>query len=91
MQELTLLHTKLDKLLKKYAALQAEKDDLLATLRRQNEDMQQLNKKVASLEEELNLAKTGDAIAGKDDKTAVRKQLNSLIGDIDKLLASLND
>ena len=91
MQELTLLHTKLDKLLKKYAALQAEKDGLLATLRRQNEDMQQLNKKVAALEEELNLAKTGDVITGKDDKTAVRKQLNSLIGDIDKLLASLND
>jgi len=91
MQELTLLHTKLDKLLKKYAALQAEKDDLLATLRRQNEDMQQLNKKVASLEEELNMAKTADVMAGKDDKTAVRKQLNSLIGDIDKLLASLND
>ncbi len=91
MQELTLLHTKLDKLLKKYAALQAEKDGLLATLRRQNEDMQQLNKKVAALEEELNLAKTGDVITGKDDKAAVRKQLNSLIGDIDKLLASLND
>lgn len=91
MQELTLLHTKLDKLLKKYAALQAEKDGLLATLRRQNEDMQQLNKKVAALEEELNLAKTGDVITDKDDKAAVRKQLNSLIGDIDKLLASLND
>ena len=91
MQELTLLHTKLDKLLKKYAALQAEKDGLLATLRRQNEDMQQLNKKVPALEEELNLAKSGDVITGKDDKAAVRKQLNSLIGDIDKLLASLND
>lgn len=91
MQELTLLHNKLDKLLKKYAALQAEKDGLLATLRRQNEDMERLNKKVASLEEELNLAKTGDVITGKDDKAAVRKQLNSLIGDIDKLLASLND
>ena len=91
MQELTLLHTKLDKLLKKYTALQAEKEGLLATMRQQNENLQILNKKVADLEEQLTVPKTADALTGKEDKTAVRKQLNSLIGDIDKLLASLND
>jgi len=91
MQELTLLHTKLEKLLKKYTALQAENEGLLATMRQQNETLEVLNKKVASLEDELNTAKTADVISAKEDKTAVRKQLNSLIGDIDKLLASLND
>lgn len=91
MHELTTLHTKLDKLLKKYTALQAEKESLQQTLHAQNEKVDLLNKKLAVLEEEVNLAKTGDAISGKDDKSAVRKQLNALIGDIDKLLASLND
>ena len=91
MQELTLLHTKLEKLLKKYTALQAENEGLLATMRQQNETLEVLNKKVACLEDELNTAKTADVISAKEDKTAVRKQLNSLIGDIDKLLASLND
>lgn len=91
MHELTTLHTKLDKLLKKYTALQAEKEALQQTLHAQNEKVDLLNKKLAVLEEEVNLAKTGDAISGKDDKSAVRKQLNALIGDIDKLLASLND
>lgn len=91
MQEMTLLHTKLEQLLKKYTALQAENTDLLNTVRTQTEHLEKLNKKVAELEEELTTAKTAEALTGKDDKTAVRKQLNSLIGDIDKLLASLND
>ncbi|MCB0697206.1 MAG: hypothetical protein KDC07_07565 [Chitinophagaceae bacterium] len=91
MQELALLHTKLEKLLKKYTALQAEHNDLLQTMRAQNETLLVLNKKVASLEDELNTAKTADAITAKEDKAAVKKQLNTLIGDIDKLLASLND
>lgn len=91
MQELTLLHTSLDKLLKKYTALQAENKSLLQTLREQNDSLQTLNKRVAELEEQLTTPKTADAMTGKEDKTAVRKQLNSLIGDIDKLLASLND
>ncbi len=91
MQELTLLHSKLDKLLKKYAALQAEKESLQQALHEQKAELQQLNKKVALLEEQVTTAQTADVLATKGDKNAMRKQLNSLIGDIDKLLASLND
>lgn len=91
MQELTLLHTKLEQLLKKHAALQAENKALHNTVREQDEQFQKLNKKVISLEDELANNKTAEALIGKDDKSAVKKQLNSLIGDIDKLLASLND
>lgn len=91
MHELTTLHTKLETLLKKYTALQAENNSLLTTLREQNEELYKLNKKVAALEDELVTAKTAEAMTGKEDAEAVRKQLNTLIGDIDKLLASLND
>lgn len=91
MQELTLLHSKLDKLLKKHAALQAEKESLQQTMHKQKDELQQLNKKVATLEDQLTTTHTADVLATKGDKNAMRKQLNSLIGDIDKLLASLND
>ena len=91
MQELTLLHSKLDKLLKKHAALQAEKESLQQVMHEQKEKLQQLNKKVATLEDQLTNTQTADVLATKGDKIALLKQLNSMIGDIDKLLASLND
>lgn len=91
MQELTLLHNKLEQLLKKYTALQAENNSLLDAVRTQKEELLELKKQKVILEDELSTVKTADAITGKEDKTAVRKQLNTLIGDIDKLLASLND
>lgn len=91
MQELSILHTKLDKLLRQYLALEAERDALLLTIGRQKEEIAELEKRAGQVEEQLNLDRTGEALAGKEDKQAVRKQLNALIGDIDKLLASLND
>lgn len=91
MQELTLLHTKLDKLLKKYTALQAENDKLLGTIREQNDKLEVLNGNIKDLEDKLATAGTADIMSDNDGKSAVKKQLNSLIKDIDKLLASLND
>ncbi|MBZ0098994.1 MAG: hypothetical protein K8F30_07905, partial [Taibaiella sp.] len=79
MQELTLLHSKLDKLLKKYAALQAEKESLQQALHEQKAELQKLNKKVITLEDQLTTAQTADALASKGDRNAMRKQLNSLI------------
>lgn len=92
MQELTTLHTKLDKLLKKYVATQAEKEELLKTLREQNKEIEKLNGKVSTLESKLNTIQTATVLSGGNgDSAAVKKQLNTLIGDIDKLLATLND
>lgn len=91
MEELTLLHTKLDKLLKKYSAIKAEKEGLEKELRKQSNELEKLRKKSADLEGQLATSKTAEALAGKDGKTAVRKELDVLIGDIDKLLASLDD
>lgn len=91
MQEVTLLHTKLDKLLKAYTAVQAENSSLKETVREQTGQLQELNKKVAALEDKVATAKTGGAISAKEDKAAVKKQLNAVIEDIDKLLATLND
>lgn len=92
MQEVTLLHTKLDKLLKKYEALRAENVVLTTNIQAQKDLLRAANQKVNKLEERLSIEQTGDVIASNnEDKAAVRKQLNGLIKDIDKLLATLND
>lgn len=91
MEELTLLHTKLDKLLKKYTALQTENNVLQETVRVQNKELKTMNKKVTDLENQLTTGNTAEVMISKDGKEAVHKQLDLLIGDIDKLLASLNE
>lgn len=91
MEELTLLHTKLDKLLKKYANLKEENKNLQEKVYAQNNKLRTLNKKLSDLEGQLTTTNTAEVLTSKDGKTAVRKQLDVLIGDIDKLLASLHD
>lgn len=91
MQELTLLHTKLDSLLKKYTTLQQENLRLTNELGKKNEELDKLEGKVTTLKEKLATEGTVNALADKDGKQIVKQQLNVLIKDIDKLLASLND
>ncbi len=91
MQELTLLHTKLDSLLKKYTTLQQENLRLTNELGKKNEELNKLEGKVTTLKEKLATEGTINALADKDGKQIVKQQLNVLIKDIDKLLASLND
>lgn len=91
MQELTLLHTKLDSLLKKYTILQQENLRLTNELGKKNEELNKLEGKVTTLKEKLATEGTVNALADKDGKQIVKQQLNVLIKDIDKLLASLND
>lgn len=91
MQELTLLHTKLDSLLKKYTTLQQENLRLTNELGKKNEELNKLEGKVTTLKEKLATEGTVNALADKDGKQIVKQQLNVLIKDIDKLLASLND
>lgn len=91
MQELTLLHTKLDSLLKKYTTLQQENLRLTKELGKKNEELNKLEGKVTTLKEKLATEGTVNALADKDGKQIVKQQLNVLIKDIDKLLASLND
>lgn len=91
MQELTLLHTKLDSLLKKYTTLQQENLRLTNEIGKKNEELNKLEGKVTTLKEKLATEGTVNALADKDGKQIVKQQLNVLIKDIDKLLASLND
>lgn len=91
MQELELLNSKLDLLLKKYAALQAENKSLKVTLSKQLRSMETLNTKLGGLEENMLAQKMGSIVTDPKEKESLRKQLDSVIGEIDKILITLND
>ena len=91
MLELQILNDKLDLLLKKYAALQAENKRLQQTISQQLKSIDALNKQLAGLEENIAVVHTGNAVLTAQDKTGMRKQLDTVIGEIDKILNTLND
>lgn len=91
MQQLDVLNIKLDALLKKYAVLQAENKSLKDTVARQLQQIDALNEKTGRLEEDRHVTDIGKVVADNTDKAGVRKQIDSLIGEIDKILITLND
>lgn len=91
MQALQLLSEKLDLLLKKYSTLEAENARLKKTVFRQVQEMEGLNKKLATLEHDMSAVHIGNGVMEEKDKAALRKQLDTLIGEIDKMLGALND
>jgi uncharacterized coiled-coil DUF342 family protein len=91
MQELQKLSEKLDTLLKKYGDLQAENDRLKRTVAGQLKQMEDLNNKFATLEDNMASVQIGKSVLSVNDKAAVTRQIDTVIGDIDKILATLND
>ncbi|MEZ5016262.1 MAG: hypothetical protein R2800_04365 [Flavipsychrobacter sp.] len=91
MQNFTVLNEKLDLLLKKYTSLKQEKEHLQATIVKQNKLIEELNNKLIKLEDDVASSKTNAVIANDKDKKAVKKQIDTLITDIDKIMATLDD
>lgn len=91
MQALDILTGKLDLLLKKYAELQAENKRLTKTIGEQLRSIEQLNSKFQSLEENMVAIQLGKNFLDNNDKLAMTKQIDTVVGEIDKILATLND
>lgn len=91
MQELQLLKHKLDLLLKKHSALQAENTRLKETVDQHLKSIDTLNKQMSKMEQGLATAQIGNVTMGDVEKDSVRKQLDTVIGEIDKILTTLND
>jgi uncharacterized coiled-coil DUF342 family protein len=91
MQELDLLNTKLDTLLQKYTALQAENKRLKSNLAQQTKSMEELNAKLTGLEQNMTATRIGKDVLKGEEKDTMKKQLDTVIGEIDKILATLND
>lgn len=88
MQELRLLDEKLDLLLKKYAALQDENTRLRHTVSEQLQSIEMLNGRLAALESAMLSAQDNTAPG---HTSGIRTQLDHVIGEIDKILLTLND
>lgn len=89
-QELQLLNKKLDLLLKKYAALQTENAKLRRIIDEQKVTTDRNKARIEELEQHLVAAQTAKSLTA-EDKEVMRKQLDSVIGEIDKILKTLND
>ena len=86
-----MLNKKLDLLLKRYTALEAENKRLRATIATQDKTVESLSKQVASMEQNMVSVHLGRAVSDDDGKDNMRKQLDSVIAEIDKILYTLND
>jgi predicted nucleic acid-binding Zn-ribbon protein len=94
MDPLQILNDKIDQLLKRYTAVQAENTRLKETIAGQIQSMDGLNTKLASLEEQLSAAQakqTGNAVMDNEERNALRKQLDHVITEIDKMLTTIGN
>jgi len=91
MQALDTLSNKLDELLKKTAALEAENKRLTTSVAVGEKKIVALNKKLASLEKDVVSVRLGTAFTGDEERDNMREQLDNVIDEIDKILNTLND
>ena len=91
MEALDQLSKKLDMLLKKYAATEAENKRLKDTIAALNKTIDAQGKKLSSLENGMVSVHMGKTIELDEDKENMRAQLDNVIAEIDKILNTLND
>ena len=91
MQELDRLNEKLDLLLKKYTSLQEENSFLKQTISQQTKSIEDLNGKLSSVEKSMVSFQADNNGSVNHQNETMRKQLDSVIAEIDQILANLND
>ena len=91
MEALDKLSKKIDTLLKKHAAVVSENNRLRDTVDAQSRKMEQLEKKLNSLDQGLVSVHLGRDSVNEEDKDNMRRQLDTVIDEIDKILNTLND
>jgi len=91
MEAIDHLNKKIDLLLKKHAAVVTENDRLRSIIDGQNKVIQSLNKKTATLENSMVSVKLHHTDVGDEEKEQMKAQLDAVIGEIDKILSTLND
>jgi cell division septum initiation protein DivIVA len=91
MEALDLLNSKIDQLLKKHAAAEAENKRLRETIAGLESKAEGLHKKIASLEQSMVSVRLGKAVDDEEERDNMRQQLDNVISEIDKILHTLND
>ena len=91
MKNLELLKSKLDTLIKKHKASEAENTRLKEVISAQNSSIEVLKNKIQTMEQSLTGVDLGRIDIVGQDKENMRAQLDNLINEIDKILTTLND
>lgn len=91
MQQIHLLNEKLDTLLKKYALLVAENKMLQQTIIKQTNEMDKLNHKLETLEGHLMAVEIGIAMSNDPKRETVKRQLDGVINEIDRILSAIDE
>jgi soluble cytochrome b562 len=91
MEVLNELNSKVNLLLKRYAMLEAENKKLKATIEALSEKEKHMVAHIASLQDRMVSVNLNGTVTDDSEKAEMRKQLDILIGDIDRILNTLND
>jgi FtsZ-binding cell division protein ZapB len=86
------LQSKLNRLLSKYELLQIENQQLLEKSEKLVQEVQQQQASVSAIEKKYDSLKIANAIVGnKEDKRLTKLKINTLIREIDKCIAQLDE
>lgn len=91
MEVLNELNGKVNLLLKRYAVLEAENKKLKATIDALTDKEKQMVAHITSLEDKMVSVNLNGTVTDDGEKAEMRKQLDILIEDIDRILKTLND
>jgi len=91
MEQLRSLSDKIDQLLKRQTSLQTENTRLKETVAQQQETIALLNAKLAGLEDQVMGSRIGSTVMSSEEKEKLKKQLDTVIREIDKILSTLHD
>ena len=91
MDRIDTLHEKLDTLLRNYKATRTELASARTVLKAKEEEVSTLQARLAKCEEQLLAMQIGNAMPDAESRHNSRKQLDAVIGEIDKILGTLND
>jgi len=86
------LQSKLDKLLSKFELLQIENQQLLEKSEKLVQEVQEQRESVQTIENKYESLKIANAIVGsKEDKHTTKLKINTLIREIDRCIAQLDE
>lgn len=90
-EHISFINSKLQVLLKKYAALQKENASLISEIELYKEKERQTLQKIDSLEMQTRILKTSAGSMNEEEKKGFEKKINQYIKDLDKCMAMLNN
>jgi cell division protein FtsB len=91
MASLDLLRDRLDLLLRQHAALKTENTKLRRSVDAKEEETAMLRKQLTGTEEQLLALQIGKTMPDAEARASSRRKLDAVIGEIDKILTTLND